>query len=312
MINRERFEGIAAFVETAEAGSFTRAAARLGLTRSAVGKSIARLEARLAVRLFNRTTRSLSLTDEGARFRESCLRILAELDAAEDSLAARRAEPAGLVRIDLPVLFGRQWVVPLLLELSAQHPGLEFDVNFSNRVADLTAEGIDLGVRIGALDDAAGLIARRLGTQTTILCAARTYLDRHGRPGGIEDLAGHAFILERARGGSAPWRLTDTSGKARNVTVRGRLAFDRSDAIADAVLAGHGIGRLPGWLVATALRAGTIETVLPGFSSDEMPIHALWPAPRALPLKVRVVVDALVARFQPVAPWDDPGMHHGP
>jgi DNA-binding transcriptional LysR family regulator len=307
MISASRFEGIVAFVETAEAGSFTAAAERLGLTRSAVGKSIARLEARLGTRLFHRTTRSLSLTDEGVRFRESCLLALAELDGAEANLAARSDEPAGLLRIEIPVLFGRQWILPLLLDLSARHPRLELDIGFSNRVADLTAEGIDLGVRIGALDDASGLIARRLGTQTTQLCAAPAYLARAGRPRTIDDLAQHACITERRRGQPSGWRLTDHAGKVRTIPVSSRLALDRSDAVAEAVLAGHGIGCLPCWLVAPALRAGTLETVLPEVSSDALPIHALWPAQRPLPLKLRVVVDALVEKFLPVAPWDVTG-----
>lgn len=307
MFSPSRFEGIAAFVETAEAGSFTAAAQRLGLTRSAVGKSIARLEARLGTRLFHRTTRSLSLTDEGVRFRESCLRALAELDGAEASLAERSGEPAGRLRIEIPVLFGRQWILPLLLDLSARHPRLELDIGFSNRVADLTAEGIDLGVRIGELDDASGLVARRLGTQTTQLCAAPAYLERAGRPWTIDDLASHACIFERRRGGQSGWRLTDREGATRVVAVSSRLSLDRSDAVADAVVAGHGIGCLPGWLVGQALRAGTLETVLPDISSDALPIHALWPAQRPLPLKLRVVVDALVERFLPVAPWDEAG-----
>lgn len=307
MFSTSRFEGIVAFVETAEAGSFTAAAERLGLTRSAVGKSIARLEARLGTRLFHRTTRNLSLTDEGMRFRESCLLALAELDGAEASLAERTGEPAGLLKIEIPVLFGRQWILPLLLELSSRHPRLELDIGFSNRMADLTAEGIDLGIRIGALDDASGLIARRLGTQTTLLCAAPAYLASAGRPQTIDELAQHACISERKRGGQSRWRLTDSGGKVRSFGVSSRLALDRSDAIADAVLAGHGIGCLPAWLVAPALRAGTLETVLPDVASDALPIHALWPMQHPLPLKLRVVIDALVERFLPVAPWEATG-----
>jgi DNA-binding transcriptional LysR family regulator len=299
-----RLEGIAAFVAVAEAGSFTRAGENLGLTRSAVGKSVARLEARLGTRLFNRTTRSLSLTDEGARFHESCLRALAELETAEADLAERAGEPSGRVRIDLPVLFGRQWVLPLLLDLSARHPRLAFDIGFSNRMSDLTAEGIDIGVRIGELGDAAGLVARRLGTQTTRLCASPAYLARAGTPESIADLARHACVLERRRGGAPHWRLTDGAGRTQEIAVAGKLMLDRSDAAADAVMAGHGIGCLPGWLVAPAIRAGTLVAVLPEITSDALPIHALWPAQRPLPLRLRVVVDALVERFLPVAPWE--------
>ncbi|BCP52605.1 LysR family transcriptional regulator [Kaistia sp. 32K] len=305
MIDLARLEGIATFVEVADAGSFTRAGERLGLGRSAVGKTIARLEARLGVRLFNRTTRSLSLTDEGSRFRESCLKALAELESAEASLAERTSAAAGTLRIEIPVLFGRQWVLPVLLEIARAHPRLRLDVAFANRRADLTTEGIDLAVRIGALDDVAGLAARRLGTQTTQLCASPAYLDRAGRPGTLAELAGHDCLVERRQARPTPWRLVDSAGRSHVAAVGGPLALDRADAIADAVIAGHGIACLPRWLVAPMLRAGVLETVLPEMTSDALPIHAVWPLQRPMPLRLRVVLDALFDRFLPTPPWDD-------
>ena len=149
MISNERFAGIRAFVQAVEAGSFSRAAQQLGMSPSSVGKAVARLEQRLDVRLFHRTTRSLSLTDEGLAFHDSCVRALAELEQAENALAERRMQPAGRLRIAVPVLLGRDWVMPLLLKLAGDYPALEIEARFSNQPVDFAEQGCDLAVRIG-------------------------------------------------------------------------------------------------------------------------------------------------------------------
>ena len=192
MISNERFAGIRAFVQAVEAGSFSRAAQQLGMSPSSVGKAVARLEQRLDVRLFHRTTRSLSLTDEGLAFHDSCVRALAELEQAESTLAERRIQPAGRLRIAVPVLLGRDWVMPLLLQLAADYPALEIEARFSNQPVDFAEQGCDLAVRIGLLDDSASLAARQLGVQKLVVCAAPAYLARHGAPVTPQALNGHA------------------------------------------------------------------------------------------------------------------------
>lgn len=310
----EHFGHIRAFVATAQAGSFTAAAEQLGLSRSAVGKAVARLEQGLGARLLQRTTRSLALTDEGRDYLQRCTRALDELAAAEAALAARRGLPTGLVRIGLPRLFGRQWVLPELLALQQRHPGLRLQLVFSSRRADLLDEGLDLAVRIGALPDHAELVARPLGLQQTVLCAAPAFLaaqaaqaaqtphSGHGTPATPADLAGWPGIASGP--GPLRWTLRDGSGRTQAVALASRLQLNDTGAVHDAALAGAGLALLPRWLVAQALRSGALVAVLPGWAGPALPIHLLWPHGGSLPLRVRAVVDALAAAFQPAAPWD--------
>ncbi|WMD21620.1 LysR family transcriptional regulator [Achromobacter seleniivolatilans] len=299
-----RLQGITAFVQAVEAGSFTAAAHRIGLSKSAVGKSVATLEERLGVRLLERTTRRLALTAEGADFYQSCLRVLAELDEAESRAASRRTEVSGTLRISLPVTFGRQWVMPVLCGLARQHPKLALDVAFSDRAVDLLEENIDLAVRLGDPGDSASLSARRLGFQRLVVCGSPAYFVEHGRPTSIDDLAHHDCITFAHGGYLFPWKLLDSEGRSVDVKIKGRHTISDGEALRAVVLDGLGIGQFPTWLVADALRCGTLQTVLAPQGVQGSPIHALWPATRDLAPKIRATVDELLRAFTPVAPWD--------
>jgi len=290
---RSQLHGIAAFVEAAEAASFALAAERMGLSRSAIGKSVARLEARLGVQLFHRTTRSLSLTDEGALFYERCAGALADIGSAEQSMASSRAEPGGRIRISLPVLLGRRCIAPALVALGKAHRQLEFDVAFTDRPVDLVDDGIDLAVRTGALANEAGLKARRLGVQAMVLCAAPAYLHVRGTPATLDQLAAHDMLPYGKRQRLVPWRFLD-HGRQRELAPMGRIRFDDLEAIADAATAGCGMAWLPAWLVARRLATGELVEVLPATRGPGFDIHALWPAGRFLPARVRLVIDTLV------------------
>ena len=296
-------QGLVAFVQTVEAGSFTLAAQRMGLSKSAVAKAVARMEQRLGVKLINRTTRSLSLTAEGESFHESCLKALGELDAAQALLAARRIRPSGRLRVDLPLSFGRRIVAPILLELGERHPELTLEISFNDRRVDLVEEGIDLTIRMGDLGDSAGLIARRLFRQRSAICAAPAYLARHSRQATVDDLGKHACIRFGREGRIAPWRLAAADG-TRTLIPPGRLLLGHGEAVLDAALAGQGLAYLPTWLVGAALARGELEMVLSDTTIDDIPAHALWPKTRDLAPKIRVVIDELLRRFQPVPPWD--------
>lgn len=290
----DRLAGVSTFVRVVEDGSFARAAARLGLTRSAVAKQMAQLEQRLGVRLLHRTTRRLSLTEAGQSYHEHCQRALAELQAAEAGLDEGRREPVGRLRVTAPVLFGRHVVAPLMAGLMQRHPKLEVEIGFTDRPVDLAHEGYDLGVRVGELADTAELVARRLGSQRMVVCAAPAYLARHGRPRRLEDLEHHAGVLYAGAGAEKGWRLrTDDGGPPPRPTARLRL--DDVQAIADAAVAGLGVAWLPCWLVARHIAAGTLELVLEDRHLLAAPIHAVWPRGRHLPLKTRLAIDALAA-----------------
>ncbi|MBN3789961.1 LysR family transcriptional regulator [Burkholderia sp. Ac-20353] len=290
----DRLGGIAEFVDVVEAGSFAAAALRIGVTRSAVAKIVARLERRLGVRLLQRTTRHLSLTDEGLLYYEQCRRLLAELGETEAALDAGRHEPSGRLRISAPVLFGRQCVAPVMQRLVERHPLLEVEISFSDRIADLVNDGFDIAVRVGPLADTTALVGRQLGVQMMGICASPAYLARHGRPAGFADLASHIGIAYVRGGQVTPWRLVGADGDACEYRANGRLRLDDLQAIADAAAAGGGLAWLPCWLMTPYLRDGRLELVMDSNRVGGPEVFAVRPKSRHVPSKVRVAIDALV------------------
>ena len=293
MLPSERLKGIEAFVSTADAGSFTAAAERLHLTSSAVGKAVARLEARLGTRLFERSTRRLALTDEGAAFYRTCTQVLGELEEAEQVLAAGRMQPTGRLRVDLPDSFGRQKVMSLLLAFAERHPGLRPKVSFTDRFVDLAEEGIDVAVRIGGSHQwPAALGHRQLGCERLIFCAAPGYLVKHGTPTSFDELAGHAAVLYgKADGSTSPWLIKHGSEPPQQYSVEGRIVVGSGEAQVAAVVAGFGIAQLATWLVDEHLQRGTLVALLPHMATEGLPLHLIWLRSRQLLPKV----DALVA-----------------
>ena len=295
-----RLRGIATFVQAVEAGSFALAAERLRQTRSAVGKSVARLEERLGTRLLNRSTRRLSLTPNGQAFYERCKRALAEIEAAEAALDDGGRELVGRLRVSVPLLLGRQVIAPLLCGLAGRHPRLEVEAAFSDRVSDLLADGLDLAVRLGELRDSATLAARSLGRFEFIVCAAPAYLERHGELRTVEDFARHVAVGYAGPGPESPWWASDAAGRRCELQVQRRLRFDDLQAIADATRAGAGLARLPAWLAAPHLQTGALRRVgSPDaaftLETHAVAVHAVWPHTRHLPMKTRALIDLLVA-----------------
>lgn len=308
---RGRLDGVAVFVEAVEAGGFARAAERLALSRSAVGKAIARLEARLGVRLFHRTTRTQNLTEDGQIYYERCLRAIEELRAAESLLDSGKQEVAGRLRVTMPVLFGRYCVAPILLEFARQHPKLELELSFSDRPVDMIAEGFDLGIRNGALGEATGLCARPLATQPKVLCAAPAYLEKRGQPDTIEALANHDVLIHWRTGHPYPWLLPDTDGRLTEVRLASRLRFDDLEVTADAAVAGMGITWLPHWLVCHRMDAGALRVLWEDRPAASMDTHAIWPATDYMPLRVRLAIDTLVENLPQVMGVQAPIVHPG-
>lgn len=290
----ERLNGISVFVHAVEAGSFSAAAVRLHQTRSAVAKAIARLEERLGVRLFHRTTRSQSLTEAGESYYERCVRALAELDAGEACIGTGRSEPTGRLRISVPVLFGRQFVAPLMLELARRYPKLALDISFSDRVVDLIEEGFDIGLRVGPLADSSALAARRLGQQRMLVCAAPSYIAQHSRPAQIDDIPAHAGILYSRGRVVKAWEITAPGAAPREVLPIQRLLFDDLQVIADAAAAGMGLVWLPCWLVAPYVKRGELEVLFDCGELEASQMHLVWPHTPYMPAKLRVAIDTLL------------------
>lgn len=294
--NHDRLSGIEVFVQAVEAGSFALAADRLNLTRSAVGKSVARLEARLGVRLFHRTTRQQSLTDDGQAYYDRCIRALAELQLGEAELDSGRREPQGRLRVSAPLVFGRHCVAPVLRELAMRHPQLQLDISFNDRVVDLIEEGYDLGIRVGALPDSASLAARRLGMQTMGIGASPAYIRAHRRPTTIDELKQHTGIIYSHGGAERGWEVKDAEGQVIQLRVQPRLRLDDLQAIADAAIAGAGIAWLPCWMLTHYVRTGELDVLMHGDRMAAQEVHAVWPQARYLPAKTRTAIDALAAR----------------
>ena len=286
--------GVDVFVAAVEAGGFAAAGERLHLTRSAVAKAIARVEERLNVRLFHRTTRSLGLTEDGQVYYERCVRALEELRAGEAALESGRREIAGRLRVSAQVQFGRHCVAPVLVKLAAQHPRLELELSLSDRPVDLIEDGFDLAIRHGDIGDGVGLMTRTIGLEGTTVCAAPSYLAERGRPERLDDLQRHTGVLY-ARGGQVqPWEFRVGKRNALvEATPPGRLRFDDIEAIADAAEAGHGLAWLPNWAVRDQVRTGALVPLLEDAPSAEFAIRALWPQTPHLPLRVRFAIDRL-------------------
>lgn len=292
----DRVTGMQVFARVAALGSFSAAGRALGLSQTGVTKHVAALEARLGTRLLHRTTRRLTLTETGRSYLEACERILAEIAEAEAAVGAEGVEAHGTLRLNVPLSFGVREIAPALAVFSATHPALTIELGLNDRRVDLIEEGWDLAVRIGALADS-GLIARRLASSRLVVCAAPAYLDRHGTPRQPEELKGHnclGYTLSDASG----WRFGDQA-----YPVSGTLRAPNGAALVAAAVAGLGLVYQPTFLVAEALRAGTLVALDLGAPCPTLPIHALMP-PGRRPAKTRAFVDFLADRFAGEPAWE--------
>ena len=294
----EHLKGIAPFLATADAGSFTKAAARLYLSSSAVSKSVARLEARLGVTLFERSTRRLQLSSAGHAYYATCKRVLQELVEAENVLAEQDGELAGRVRIGVPASYGRMRVMPALIDLCEKYPQLQPSIAFSDRFADLFEERIDIAVRIGAPGSWPPTLGQMpLGEERLIFCAAPAYLARRGTPLAIADFDNHDCIAYgRGDGTATPWLFAGEDGVERR-TVSPRLTVGDAEAQTAAVLAGLGIAQQATWLVHEHLASGAIVEVLPACATPGLPLSLAWPLARQLTTKTGTLLNELKQRL---------------
>ena len=292
------FDGIREFVSAAQSLSFTAAALELGVTSSAVGKSVTRLEARLGVKLLHRTTRRLVLTAEGEAYLASCLRVMDELAETQGFLTTGQQAPVGRLRIDLPAAFGRRHILPTLIDMAVRYQQLDLSVSFSERLVDIVNEGVDLVVRIGVLKDDAEIVARKLGSQSLLICATPAYLQAHGTPQAPDDLLHHDCIVGWRNGTRKTWMLKDEKGHTHEHEVRVKHEVGDGEMLLNLTLAGGGLAQLPTWLVQTPVEQGLLVPVLEAYAGAEMPINVIWPRTRYLQPKVRMVVDELLALAQ--------------
>lgn len=283
------------FVRVAESGGFAGAARALSMSPAAVTRAVAALEAMIGARLFIRTTRSVKLTEAGGRYLEDCRRILAEIAEAEATAAGSTATPIGVLTLTAPVQFGRLYVLPVVTDYLARHPAVAARALFLDRIVNLIEEGIDVGVRIGHLADS-GLTATRVGSVRRVVCAAPSYLERHGVPETPRDLRDHAVIGASNPGTLPEWRF-GPEGRT-TVGVHARLVCNTVDAALAAALDGWGIARLLSYQVASAVAEGRLRILLTDDEEAPVPIHVVSPEGRRAPAKTRAFVDLAAARLR--------------
>jgi DNA-binding transcriptional LysR family regulator len=288
-----------AFAQTARRGSFAAAARDLGQAPSTLAKSVARLEAALGVKLFHRTTRQVSLTPDGERLYRRCERILAEVEDLQAEAAGSRAAPSGTLRIDMPIAYGRRIVMPLLAQLLHRHPPLALDVRLQDAHADLVRDGLDLAIRVGALQDSR-LVARPIDWQQLVLVASPAYLAARGTPRRVEDLSRHATVVFRmpTSGRRRPWQLRE-GRRALELHPAHRVQVNDGDGMVAAAVQGLGLIQIPDYMVADELARGALVEVMPALRPAPMPISALVPSLRLMPPRVRLVLDALQGLREP-------------
>ena len=284
----QRWEGVNEFVAVAETESFTRAAKRLDVSTAHVSRQIGALEDRLSTHLFYRTTRRVSTTEAGQIYYQHCRQILDALEQAERSMTNMQLVPQGRLRLTAPVTYGEKSIAPLVNDFVLRYPELDVEMKLTNQQLDLVAEGYDLAVRLGKLDDSS-LMARRLASRTLYVCASPAYLAVHGTPHSLSELEHHNCL----QGNLGYWRFQD-AGHPRNVRIRGNVRCDSGRALLDAALKGVGIVQLPDYYVGPALDAGTLIPLLTHYQEDDDGIWAVYPHNRHLSPKVRMLLDYFV------------------
>ena len=292
----DRLLAMEMFVRVVETGSFSKAALEFHTTQPTVTKQVAATEARLKVRLLNRNTRGVSLTEPGALYYEKCKNIVREAEEAESIVQLRQNQAQGLLRIGTSVAFGRRVVVPLALEYMRRHPQVQLDLSFEDRYVDLIAQGIDVAIRMGKLADSS-LGARYLGANPWVMVAAPGYLKKHGTPRRAQDLGAHVALIYSSVVGDEFWRMHTPKGDAVTVPVSGRFRSNNLSAVLAAARDGLGIALMPRYVASESLASGKVLEVLGDHKLPEQEIHAVFPSPKLVPSKVSGFVAFLQGRF---------------
>ena len=300
----DNLQEMSVFARVVGAGSLSAAARELGLSPALISRRLAALEARLGVRLINRTTRSLHLTDDGARYYEACSRVLADIEEADAAVGAGRVEPRGLLRVALPASFGHLHIAPLIPAFAERYPSIRLALSLSDRNVNLIEEGFDLAVRIAHLEDSS-LTARRLAPNRRVVCASPAYLRRHGTPRTPDDLLQHNCLTTS----EAPmsWEYQGPDGRPGAVRVSGRHSCDNWEVLREWARAGLGVALKSTWDVHRLLAEGSLVEVCRGYTfHSDVAIYAVYPSRRLLPAKTRVFIEFLADSFGPDPYWDRP------
>lgn len=299
----DRFDDLEVFNAVVEAGSFTAAAERLGIAKSAVSRRVSRLEARLGVQLIQRTTRRLNVTDTGKSFYERSARILSDLDEAESAAAQEHGELKGELRLALPLGFAVSHMYGPIAAFSRLHPHVRFRLDLNDRRVDLLQEGVDMALRIGRLSDSS-LIARKLFDARTVVCASPDYLADNGKPGTLDELKNHQCLVYDNLADPERWVCRDTDGNRLDVSVNAAMRASSGEFLRECAAQGLGIIMQPTFLVSDAICQGRLVPVLTQYQWPVTPAYAVYPPTRHLSYRLRTFIDFLAERFAGSPPWD--------
>lgn len=292
----DRFEEMQTFVRVVKAGSFSAAAERLDIAKSAVSRRLSDLEARLGVQLLTRTTRRLNLTENGRQFYQRCLTILADLEETEQAVTSGDIALSGTMRIAAPLSFGITHLSPLLDAFLQLHPQLKLDLDLNDRTLNFMEEEVDLAIRIGRLSDSS-LVARKLAATHFVVCASPAYLARHGEPTHPQDLEQHQG-LSYSYAESQHWHFINNDKAETAVRMNYRMRANNGDVLLRAAIDGLGILMTPGFIGAGAIRQGQLVPILTDYTLPVGAIYAIYPKQRYLPQRIRILIDYLVERFK--------------
>lgn len=297
----DHFKQISTFVDVAAKGSLSAAARAEGIAPAMIGRRLDALEERLGVKLLQRTTRKIALTNEGHAFLEDCQRILADLENAESAVSERSAKASGHLLISAPAGFGRQHVAPLIPSFLAQHREVSVTLNLNDRVVDLIGEGIDVAIRIAALSDS-NLIGVKLADNKRVVVASPAYLKRHGAPASLDDLAKHNCLAMSSEGSQRGWTFRQ-NGKNVTLKVTGNMVCNDGAVLHEWALSAKGLAWRSMWEVGTAIESGRLVTVLDEFAAPGNDIYAVFTQRRHLPLRIRAFVDFLRHAYAQADYW---------
>jgi DNA-binding transcriptional LysR family regulator len=295
----DKLTAMTVFVRVAKAGSFAGGARELGISRAMATKHIMQLEGSLGSRLFNRTTRSLNLTDVGASYLERCQQVLLDIEEMEAAVTHLQTEPRGVLKISAPPVIGATHITRAVVEFLKIHPDLKIDIVLQSNPGDLIDEGIDIAIFLGALDDSS-MVARKLATSPLVVCASPDYLDKYGVPKTPEDLTHHSCLVNWAIAPRHKWQFRTESG-LKIITVSGRMQANAAHSIRIAALNGLGLMMLPIYIVGSDIEKGALKVVLEDYPLPPLDIHAVYPHRKYLSAKVRGFLDFLQAWLEPRA-----------
>lgn len=294
----DRFEAMQVFCKVVEVGSFAGAAERLGMSTSAVSRQVAQLETLIDARLLNRTTRRISLTENGSAYYERCLQLLADLEETEEMVGRNTASPRGTLRLTAPISFGASHLAPALGEFARLYPAMKFDVVLADRTIDLIEEGLDLAIRIGNLGSQ-NLVARRIGEAQGLICASPDYLARRGTPQVPEDLAEHDCLTYAYAAENNLWSFERQGESPRKVRVNGTVHANNGTVLGELAAAGLGISRGPDFILGPLVNDGRLQTIMHDWPTPALPIFAVYPSRKHLSAKVRSFVSFMESWLNP-------------